>query len=73
MDPARGASPDRINLLSVEMMTLCGADKEATTLQVQPFLIPNTDGEEKEAMTVNIPEVSNELSCSKQMEKLQEK
>lgn len=71
--PARGTSPDRINLLSAELMTLCSGDEEATMLRVRPFLIPSTDGEDQEAMTVNIPEVVNKLGCSKQTEELQEK
>lgn len=42
-------------------------------LKVHPFLIPNPMAETRRRMTLNIPEVLNELSYSLQVTNLQEK
>lgn len=68
--PALGSFADRFSVLSGDTVTRCSSDKEATTLQVHPFLTPN---KARRAMTVNFSEIFNKLSYSRQMEKHQEK
>lgn len=46
--------------------------KKVTGLEVHPYLIPNLMAETGRRMTLNTPEVLNELSYSKQMKNLQE-
>lgn len=68
MGPASGSAADRVHLISGEIMTRCGSDKEATVFQALPFLVPNTDSRDRGHPS----EVLNKLSYSKQVEKGQE-